>query len=52
MDINQLDDIEYFLKKATLCFQNKDMKGVEQCVRRLYLMFDALIVYRLHKGNS
>jgi len=48
---DQMDDIEYFLKKALTCFKNKDMKGVEQCIKRLHLMFDALIIYRLHKGT-
>jgi hypothetical protein len=51
MQINQMDDIKYFLKKAINCFNNNDMKGVEQCIKRLHLMFDALIIYRLHRGT-
>lgn len=47
----QMDDIEYFLRKALTCFENKDLNGVEQSVKRLHLMFDAHIIYRLHKGN-
>lgn len=50
MQNEQMDDIEYFLKKAIVCFNNNDIEGVERCVKQLHLMFDALIIYRLHKG--
>ena len=48
---DQIDDIEYFLKRAITCFNNKDMDGLKKCVRQLHLMFDALIIYRLHRGE-
>jgi hypothetical protein len=45
----QIDDIQYFLKKALDAINCYDFEGAKVCIKRLYLMNDALITYRLHK---
>lgn len=46
----QKDDILYLLDKAMLYVRDNNMVEAEKCIKRLKLMHDALIVYRLHKG--
>jgi hypothetical protein len=44
------DDIIYFLEKAIKCVEQNDTEGVTLCLKRINLMHDALIIYRLHHG--
>ena len=43
----QKSDRMYFINKALVCCDNNDIKGAKQALKRLKLMEDALIVYKL-----
>jgi hypothetical protein len=45
----QQDDRMYFIDKALTFCGNNDLEGAKQALKRLKLMEDALVVYRLHK---
>lgn len=44
-------DISYFIDKALTCCENNDIKGAKQALKRLKLMEDSLLSYRLSRRN-
>lgn len=48
---SQQDDRMYFIDKALTCCGNNDLEGAKQALKRLKLMEDVLLVYRLHSNE-
>ena len=48
---DQQDDRMYFINKALSCCDNNDITGAKQALKRLKLMEDALIIYRLNRNE-
>lgn len=47
----QKSDVLYFIDKALVCCDNNDIKGAKQALKRLKLMEDSLIVYKLSRNG-